>query len=127
MIKLFDRDYSGCIEFNEFTSLFSYIEQWKTCFQRFDRDNSGAIDASEFKCALQTFRYNLSDSFIQQMVRRFDRTRTGQVAFDDFIHACVCLQVKHVMKPRLSSVLQLESPISRPTGEHLSTLFAPRH
>ncbi|KAF5398353.1 Programmed cell death protein 6 [Paragonimus heterotremus] len=93
MIKMFDRDYSGHIEFNEFANLFTYVDQWKTCFQRFDTDNSGFIDAQELHRALCTFRYNLSIDFIHLLMRRFDRTRRGQMAFDDFIHACVCLQL----------------------------------
>ncbi|KAF7259622.1 hypothetical protein EG68_02998 [Paragonimus skrjabini miyazakii] len=93
MIKMFDRDCSGHIEFNEFANLFTYVDQWKTCFQRFDTDNSGFIDAQELHRALCTFRYNLSIDFIHLLMRRFDRTRRGQMAFDDFIHACVCLQL----------------------------------
>ncbi|OON20603.1 EF hand [Opisthorchis viverrini] len=89
---MFDRDFSGQIEFNEFVHLVNYVEQWKNCFYRFDRDRSGSIDANEFQMALRTFRYNLSDTFVQYLVRRFDRTHRNVVAFDDFIYACVCLQ-----------------------------------
>ncbi|KAG5447926.1 Sorcin [Clonorchis sinensis] len=92
MMKMFDRDYSGQIEFNEFVHLVNYVEQWKNCFYRFDRDRSGSIDANEFQMALRTFRYNLSDNFVQYLIRRFDRTHRNVVAFDDFIYACVCLQ-----------------------------------
>ncbi|TGZ67074.1 hypothetical protein CRM22_004987 [Opisthorchis felineus] len=93
MMKMFDRDFSGQIEFNEFVHLVNYVEQWKNCFYRFDRDRSGSIDANEFQMALRTFRYNLSDNFVHYLVRRFDRTHRNVVAFDDFIYACVCLQV----------------------------------
>lgn len=93
MIRMFDRDGNGTIEFNEFASLVGYVEQWKQCFQRCDLDRSGFIDAQEMQQALRSFRYNLSDMFVYQLVRRFDRTRRGQIAFDDFIYACVCLQM----------------------------------
>jgi hypothetical protein len=37
--------------------------------------------------------YRLSDRFIDLIVRKFDRQGRGGVAFDDFIQACVTLQV----------------------------------
>ncbi|KAA0189738.1 Programmed cell death protein 6 [Fasciolopsis buskii] len=92
MMSMFDRDYSGMIELNEFTQLVDYVQQWRACFQRFDRDNSGTIDAHELQTALRSFGYSLSPNFIRLMVSRFDRTRRGVVAFDDFIHMCVSLQ-----------------------------------
>ncbi|TPP58302.1 Programmed cell death protein 6 [Fasciola gigantica] len=92
MMSMFDRDYSGTIELNEFVQLVDYVQQWRACFQRFDRDNSGTIDARELQTALRSFGYSLSSNFIHLMVNRFDRTHRGVVAFDDFIHMCVSLQ-----------------------------------
>ncbi|KER22409.1 hypothetical protein T265_09488 [Opisthorchis viverrini] len=91
MMKMFDRDGSGGIEFNEFAALYDYVYKWKTCFQRYDTDRSGAIDAQEMQVALRSFGYDLSHPFVCQMLRRFDRTTRGCIAFDDFIYACVCL------------------------------------
>ncbi|KAA3679945.1 uncharacterized protein DEA37_0000290 [Paragonimus westermani] len=120
MIKMFDRDYSGHIEFNEFANLFTYVDQWKTCFQRFDTDGSGFIDAQELHRALCTFRYNLSIDFIHLLMRRFDRTRRGQMAFDDFIHACVCLQgvfrLPFIPRPLSRSRWAMARPVARAAG-----------
>uniref|UniRef100_A0A183BEA3 EF-hand domain-containing protein n=1 Tax=Echinostoma caproni TaxID=27848 RepID=A0A183BEA3_9TREM len=93
MMCMFDRDHSGTIELNEFGQLVDYVQQWRSVFQRFDRDGSGTIDARELQTALRSFGYNLSPNFIRMMVNRFDRTHRGVVAFDDFIHMCVSLQV----------------------------------
>ncbi|CAL8097032.1 unnamed protein product [Calicophoron daubneyi] len=93
MVAMFDRDYSGTIEFNEFCGLFDYVQRWRQCFKRFDTDNSGTIDAGEFSRALQTFGYTFSPNFVRMMIHRFDRNRRGVIAFDDFIYACVCLQI----------------------------------
>jgi hypothetical protein len=38
--------------------------------------------------------YRLSDNFYGLVVRKFDRHGRGTVAFDDFIQACVTIQVK---------------------------------
>ena len=37
-----------------------------------EQDGSGSIDRQEFKNALQTFGFNLSDRFIDMLIRRFD-------------------------------------------------------
>ncbi|KAF8563552.1 hypothetical protein P879_09581 [Paragonimus westermani] len=92
LLAMFDRDFSGRIEFHEFSDLYTYITQWKQCFERFDTDRSGTIDSRELHTALATFGYRLSPSFINQMISRFDRTHRGVIAFDDFIQALVCLQ-----------------------------------
>ena len=43
--------------------------------------------------ALASFGYRLSDRFYELLVRKFDRTGRGNVAFDDFIQCCVVIQV----------------------------------
>ena len=68
MIGMFDRDNSSTISFDEFVSLWKYIDDWQRCFRSFDRDNSGSIDRNELKTALTTFgNYNIFfiDDFIK--------------------------------------------------------------
>jgi len=55
MIGMFDRDNSSTISFDEFVSLWKYIDDWQRCFRSFDKDNSGSIDRNELKTALTTF------------------------------------------------------------------------
>lgn len=110
MIGMFDRDRSGTINFQEFGALWKYVQDWQTTFKSYDRDNSGSIDKLElktgsFQClahntfiiilfaALNSFGYRLSDKFYDLLIRKFDRTGRGTVAFDDFIQCCVVIQV----------------------------------
>ncbi|XP_030841011.1 programmed cell death protein 6 [Strongylocentrotus purpuratus] len=92
MIEMFDKDRNGTINFNEFASLWKYIQDWRGCFDRFDRDRSGNIDANELNTAFQTFGYRLSPQFCNLIVRRFDRNHAGTIKFDDFIQVCVMLK-----------------------------------
>ncbi|XP_041473423.1 sorcin-like isoform X1 [Lytechinus variegatus] len=92
MIGMFDKDRNGTINFNEFSSLWKYIQDWKACFDRFDKDRSGNIDANELNTAFQTFGYRLSMQFCNLIVTRFDRTHAGTIKFDDFIQVCVMLK-----------------------------------
>lgn len=114
MIGMFDRDHTGTINFNEFGALWKYVQDWQTTFKSYDRDNSGSIDKMELKtgqhmmsffflnwlllmvfAALTSFGYRLSDRFYDLLIRKFDRTGRGTVAFDDFIQCCVVIQVSH--------------------------------
>ena len=52
---MFDRDGSGQISFQEFGSLWRYIEDWQNTFRFYDRDNSGAIDQNELHTAINQF------------------------------------------------------------------------
>ena len=52
---MFDRDNSGTINFQEFSSLWKYVTDWQNTFRSYDRDNSGSIDKNELKTALTSF------------------------------------------------------------------------
>jgi Ca2+-binding EF-hand superfamily protein len=92
MIGMFDRDGSSTIDFQEFRALWKYVSDWEKCFRKFDLDGSGTIDKHELKTALSSFGYRLSDRFYDLLIGKFDRTGRGNVAFDDFIQACVSIQ-----------------------------------
>jgi len=92
MIGMFDHDHTGTIGFHEFSGLWKYVTDWQNTFRTYDRDNSGSIDKNELKNALTSFGYRLSDRFFTMLVRKFDRTNRGTIAFDDFIQCCVVLQ-----------------------------------
>jgi len=92
MIGMFDQDHTSTIDFNEFKALWNFITQWEKVFRSFDTDQSGSIDKNELRNALTSFGYRLSDRFYDLLIKKFDRTGRGTVAFDDFIQACVSIQ-----------------------------------
>ncbi|CAB4376853.1 unnamed protein product [Rhizophagus irregularis] len=92
MMNMFDTDNSGTIAFQEFTGLWRYIEDWKKCFQTFDADGSGTINFAELKNALRTFGYNLSDNFINLLIKKYDKYGKGDVTFDNFVQSCVTVK-----------------------------------
>ncbi|KAJ1911495.1 hypothetical protein H4219_005922 [Mycoemilia scoparia] len=92
MVTMFDRDRSGTIDFNEFVSLWKYIEEWKKCFRAFDRDGSGSIDRGELANALRAFGFNVSPTVIDILVHKLDCRGRGDINFDNFINACVTVK-----------------------------------
>ncbi|XP_072009006.1 programmed cell death protein 6 [Engystomops pustulosus] len=91
IISMFDRECKGGVNYQEFTGVWKYITDWQNIFRTYDRDNSGLIDKNELKQALSGFGYRLTDQFYDILIRKFDRQRRGQVAFDDFIQCCIVL------------------------------------
>ncbi|XP_023333051.1 programmed cell death protein 6 [Eurytemora carolleeae] len=91
MIGLFDTEKTGEIDFKDFGSLWRYIVDWQNCFKNFDKDKSGSINLVELEEALTSFGYTLSRDVMQLLLRRFDRTNSHAVKFDDFIQCCLVL------------------------------------
>lgn len=91
MIGMFDKQNRGTVSFEDFGALWKYVTDWQGCFRSFDFDNSGNIDRNEFKTALTSFGYRLSDSVIDMLVRKYDRSGRGIIYFDDFIQCCIVL------------------------------------
>ncbi|KAL2134330.1 hypothetical protein VTI74DRAFT_459 [Chaetomium olivicolor] len=92
MIRMFDSDRSGTINFEEFCGLWSFLASWRTLFDRFDTDRSGNISLEEFSNALVAFRYRLSDRFVEILFRTYDKRNEGVMSFDLFVQACISLK-----------------------------------
>ncbi|KAJ6157736.1 EF-hand [Penicillium chermesinum] len=103
MIRMFDRNGNGVINFDEFVSLWRYLAAWRELFDRFDEDRSGRISLPEFEKALVAFGYRLSQPFVSVLFKTFEsktRQLQGQprspnhsgMSFDLFVQACISLK-----------------------------------
>lgn len=99
MIRMFDRNASGSISFDEFVSLWRYLAAWRELFDRFDVDRSGRISLPEFERALVSFGYRLSPSFVTVLFatyeskgREMNGPGTRDMSFDLFVQACIALR-----------------------------------
>ncbi|KAG6096766.1 hypothetical protein E4U30_001238 [Claviceps sp. LM220 group G6] len=92
MIRMFDSDRNGTINFDEFCGLWSFLASWRTLFDRFDVDRSGNISLQEFTDALIAFRYRLSPSFVELLFRTYDKRGEGVMSFDLFVQSCISLK-----------------------------------
>ncbi|KAJ5111330.1 hypothetical protein N7532_001865 [Penicillium argentinense] len=103
MIRMFDRDGNGIINFDEFVSLWRYLAAWRELFDRFDMDRSGRISLQEFENALVAFGYRLSPKFVSVLFSTFESKARqlnapprsphhSGMSFDLFVQACISLK-----------------------------------
>ncbi|KAJ9624813.1 hypothetical protein H2203_004763 [Taxawa tesnikishii (nom. ined.)] len=114
MIRMFDTDRSGTINFDEFCGLWGFLAAWRSLFDRFDADRSGNISFDEFGDALVAFGYRLSPQFVQLLFSTYARNVGGRgddtyggpgaghggyghgrekgLSFDLFVQACISLK-----------------------------------
>lgn len=102
MIRMFDTDRSGTINFDEFCGLWGFLAAWRGLFDRFDTDRSGNISLQEFQDALVAFGYRLSPQFVHLLFNTYAKTVGGRgddyggrergLSFDLFVQACISLK-----------------------------------
>ncbi|PNS20159.1 Programmed cell death protein 6 [Sphaceloma murrayae] len=101
MIRMFDTDRSGTVNFDEFCGLWGFLAAWRGLFDRFDTDRSGHISMGEFSDALVAFGYRLSPGFVGLLFGTFARNVGGRgddgarekgLSFDLFVQACISLK-----------------------------------
>ncbi|KAK8757755.1 hypothetical protein V5799_004615 [Amblyomma americanum] len=92
MINIFDRSRTGTIGFEDFVSLWNYINDWMHCFQEFDESNSGFIDKNQLRDAMNRFGYRLSEQTLNTLFAKYQKERKGFINLDSYILCCVSLQ-----------------------------------
>lgn len=92
MIRMFDTDKTGTIDFDEFCGLWSFLAAWRTLFDRFDEDRSGYISFDEYTKALVAFGYRLSSTFVGILYRTYERRGNEAMSFDLFVQSCIALK-----------------------------------
>ena len=92
MIRMFDVDRSGTIDFDEFCGLWAFLSAWRGLFDRFDVDRSGTIEFGEFSEALVAFGYRLSGQFVKLLYGTYEKGDGRGLSFDLFVQACISLK-----------------------------------
>ncbi|KAL3116919.1 hypothetical protein niasHT_008401 [Heterodera trifolii] len=92
LIALFDFNCDGVIDRNEFGPLWKYVEEWKASFKKIAGDNELSICVERLEIALREYGYRFSADVYCELLRKYDRTISARLHFDDFIHLCIVLQ-----------------------------------
>jgi len=93
MIRMFDRNRTGGIDFDEFIELNRYMLTMRRAFQALDGDRSGTLDQGEILRALQQGGYQLSPATFSQIWQAFDRTRNNVLRFDEYMELSLFLGI----------------------------------
>lgn len=91
LIKVFDKDYSGHIDFNEFCSLHQFINKMQNAFFSSDADRSGYLDSKEIFGAITSAGFQLSYPTVQAICQKYDTLRNGNITIESFIQICAHL------------------------------------
>ncbi|ODV62215.1 EF-hand domain-containing protein [Ascoidea rubescens DSM 1968] len=94
MIKLFDKDGSGDVDFKEFYNLWNYITHWRKVFQIYDKDKSNTITFSEYQETLKSFGYRLSIDTSLYIFRKFSNNNSSsafEMKFDLYVESLIWL------------------------------------
>lgn len=91
LLRMFDKDASGHIGFNEFLELHKYMSSMRQGFDSVDKDKSGFLDQGEIFQALSACGYQLSKPTFDLIFQHFDRKKQYKLAFDDYIELCIFL------------------------------------
>jgi len=90
LIKVFDKDGSGSIEFKEYCILHKFMLHMQNAFFQADKDRSGSIDSQEIWTAINAAGFQVSLQTIQAIVNKFDPTKRG-LPFSSFLYLCAHL------------------------------------
>jgi len=91
MIKIFDFDKNGTIEFTEFTKLFKYINTMRSSFDSFDQGQRGFLNEQCTQRALEAAKYQFQDPrTVQMLFAKFQRTSEG-LSFEQFMQLAIYL------------------------------------
>jgi peflin len=89
LLRMYDKDKSGEITFNEFQDLHQFIMSMKNGFRQRDTSGDGRLDGNEVRAALTASGYQLSEQTFQALMRKFDRQRRGSLGFDDYVELSI--------------------------------------
>lgn len=91
MTKMYDKDFSGTMSFDEFVSLHKFLMTVQDSFTKHSR-NRLTLSLQEMHPALQQAGYRLDQPSFFTVCRSFDVEKTGTFRLDDFISVCLFLQ-----------------------------------
>eukprot|EP01119_Soliformovum_irregulare_P012326 TRINITY_DN3191_c0_g1_i1.p1 TRINITY_DN3191_c0_g1~~TRINITY_DN3191_c0_g1_i1.p1 ORF type:complete len:319 (+),score=93.62 TRINITY_DN3191_c0_g1_i1:94-957(+) len=86
LIKIFDKQHSGTIEFFEFAALQQFLTKMQQAFFAADSDRSGTLDLREIFGALQVAGFQLTYPTLEALSKKFDNTGGRGLTFDQFLH-----------------------------------------
>ncbi|EGG23252.1 SET domain-containing protein [Cavenderia fasciculata] len=90
LIKCFDRNRNGTVDFYEYAALHQFINVLHRCFVANDRNYSGTIDCNEIHSALATAGFMLPFHTVQLFFLKYSPVGMG-ILFTQFLNLCASI------------------------------------
>lgn len=90
MVRMFDSQHNGTVDFNQFCALWKFIQTAQSSFTAFDKDKSGRLDLREVWSGITQTGFVVSEQAIAQVMKVFDQERRG-LSYGQFLELCVFL------------------------------------
>jgi len=92
LIRVFDKNHSGSVDFNEYVNLHQFVRKMIVAFQQADQDRTGFLDAREIYNALIAAGFQMTFPTIEAICKKYDTPQSpGRVSLDGFITICAHL------------------------------------
>ncbi|EFC46233.1 programmed cell death 6 protein-like protein [Naegleria gruberi] len=91
LVKMFDRNGNGSVDFEEYSALHQYLIQMKAGFESVDTNKSGKVEFNEVTITLSRVGFNFSPQIVQKLFKLFDFQNKGSLDFDGYIELCAFL------------------------------------
>ena len=93
MIRMYNQQGNGKLNFQEFQQLFAFINQMQAAFQAFDRQRDGKLDFQEIQQAWAHAGFQLDHQAFMAVCRAFDPFLEGKLDVGTFVASCVFLHL----------------------------------
>jgi len=81
LVRVFDRDRSGTMDFFEYATLHKFMKSLQTAFFAADRDHSGHLDVRELPAALNAAGLQLAPNAVMALARKYAAMPVGFAEF----------------------------------------------
>jgi len=94
MLKKFDKNRDGVIDFQEFITMAKHFEgcgkddleqNLRQAFRVFDRDGNGYISTEELRYVVTTFGERLTEEEAEELIAMFDKNKNGRLEYEEFV------------------------------------------
>ncbi|KAL2623079.1 hypothetical protein R1flu_003284 [Riccia fluitans] len=92
MIKLYDQDFSGSMNFTEFCSLHQFLVLVQNSFRGPFGSGRDRLSLNEVYEALRVVGFSLDQPSFYSACQSFDKGRTGQFTLDHYMSMCIFLK-----------------------------------
>ena len=93
LLKLFDEEKDGTVDFHQFTKLYAWIMRQKKAYMEYDTDRSGELEYEngEVFSAIRCAGFNLDEASFHAAFNAYDPDGDNKLSMTEFVGLCAFL------------------------------------